>query len=203
MLGPDGNKLGKSSATGAVWLDANRTSPYDFYQYFVRTPDQQLRSYLSVLTSLPEADVDALLAEHAKQPERRLAQTSLATELTKWVHGEEAAKQAQRSSQLLFSSASPKALTLADIDAMASQVPSASVALPMLVGASLVQLAADAGLCSSKSEARRLLQGGGLYLNGARVKAGQTVQNSDLLEGKALLLRAGAKNYVIVRVKTT
>lgn len=84
MLGPDGNKLGKSSASGTVWLDPSRTSPYDFYQYFVRTPDSMLRPYLTLLTVLPDADVDVLLADHAKTPEKRAAQAVLAAELTKW-----------------------------------------------------------------------------------------------------------------------
>lgn len=213
MLGPDGSKLGKSSASGTVWLDAARTSPYDFYQYFVRTPDNLLRPYLSLLTALPDGLVDALLAEHARQPERRVAQAQLAAELTRWVHGDEAAAQAQRSSQLLFARPAPAAdksggggggvsLTLADVESMAGQVPSASLPLSAIVGAALPQVAAEAGLCASKGEARRLLAGGGLYLNNKRVAAGQTVAASDLLEGKALLLRAGAKNYMIVRVKS-
>lgn len=181
-----GAKMGKTAA-GAVWLDAARTSPYDFYQYWINTEDPDVGRFLGLFTFLPMDEVRRLAAR--KGAELRTAKEVLAFEATRLVHGETEAARARDASRALFSGAG-------DLDT----VPTYELPKQRLAdGVEAFVLFHEAGLTKSRGEARRLVQQGGAYLNGRAVTAfDQPLTLADLEEG-ALLLRAGKKNFRAVR----
>jgi tyrosyl-tRNA synthetase len=193
-----GQKFGKSQGN-ALYLDERKTSCYRFYQFFVRTLDSDVVRYLRAFTFLPAEEIAALAAAHAAAPEKREAHRRLAEEVTRAVHGEEGLRRAQRASSALFgeSMAGLRAEELLEVfaDVAAVELPRERV-----LNASVVELAAGAGLCRSKGEARRLVESGGLYLNNARVAGpAATVGEGDLVDGRLLVLRSGKKTYHLVR----
>lgn len=196
----NGQKFGKS-AGNAIFLNSEKTSVYDFYQFFLRTMDADVIRYLRIFTFLDDARI-AELEESLKQaPERREAQKILAEELTRTVHGLKGLESAQRASQVLFGG-SVEGLSAAELEQIFAQIPSAEAARAAVVGAPLTDVAAGCGFLKSKGEARRLLQGGGLAVNNVRIAdPAATVAESDLIEGRLLLLRQGKKNYFLLRVK--
>jgi tyrosyl-tRNA synthetase len=181
-----GAKMGKT-AQGALWLDAGRTSPYDFYQYWINTEDPDVEKFLSLLTFLPMDEVRRLSA--LEGAEIRQAKEVLAYEVTKLCHGEEEAKNAQKSSKALFSGGANMA-----------NVPTFEIASSTLEeGIDAFVLFADAGLCKSRGEARRLIGQGGGYVNGDKVESfDRKVTVADLEDG-SILLRAGKKKYMAVK----
>jgi tyrosyl-tRNA synthetase len=202
-----GQKMGKTEA-GAIWLDPARTSPYEFYQYWINTDDRDVERFLALFTFLPMEEVHDL--GRVAGAEIRGAKEVLAFEATKLTHGEDEARKAQAASRRLFSStrsAAEQTTTshpLKEIDAdtwnrLFGDVPTTSIPRERIRGGlSLVDLLAEAGLASSKSEARRLVQQGGAYVNDQRVTAVEaTVDESDLRDGR-LLLRSGKKRYHVV-----
>lgn len=197
----DGTKYGKS-ASGAVWLDARRTSPYRFYQFFIQSEDADVGKLLRVLTFLPRERIEELEREQAAQPGARPAQTVLARELTRLVHGEQACEDAVRASQILFGGdlAGVSESTFAEI---VGEVPTRECGKQRLEGAGipLVELLVEAGLCPSKGQARKDLEGGGIYVNNVRESSVQRhVGLGDLLFGRHVLLRKGKRNYAVVTV---
>lgn len=194
-----GQKFGKSERN-AVYLDPNRTSYYDFYQFFIRTEDADVIRYLKIFTFLPLDEIDSLKGEMAAAPEKRAAQKRLAEEMTRAVHGEPGLHIAQRASAVLFGG-SLEGLNAADLLKIFANVPSFEMAAGQLQGALLVDVAAASGLCKSKGEARRLIADGGLYMNNVRVGDGAATVSGDMLvEGRVLVLRAGKKNFHLVKV---
>jgi tyrosyl-tRNA synthetase len=193
LLTADGKKFGKSEE-GAVWLDAALTSPYKFYQYWINAADADVGRYLAMFTFLGLGEIDALMAEHDRDRGRRLAQKRLAEAVTTWVHGEEATQQAQAASAAMFSGS----LDGADLDAM----PTTTLPRPELsAGVALVELLARVKLAKSKSEARRLIEGGGVYVNGVRADDVARVLSAGDLDARGLVvLRAGKKSYHLIRV---
>ncbi|MEW6486579.1 MAG: tyrosine--tRNA ligase [Thermodesulfobacteriota bacterium] len=181
-----GAKMGKT-AQGAVWLAADRTTPYDFYQYWINTEDPDVGRFLGLFTFLPMDEVRRLGA--LEGAEIRAAKEVLAHEVTKIIHGEEEADKARGASQALFAGAGDLA-----------EVPSFEVPRTALeAGIEAFALFADAGLAKSRGEARRLIQQGGAYVNGEAVTAfDRPVTAADLRDG-AVLLRAGKKKYCAVR----
>ncbi len=194
-----GEKFGKS-AGNAVWLDAERTSPYQFYQYWVRTDDRDVKGYLKLFTFLDVAEIGELCEAHGKAPERREAQKRLAAEVTRMVHGEEGLGKARRASEALFGG-ELEGLSDRDLAEIFADVPSTTLPRDLLAeGLALLDLAKDAGLCSSKGEARRLVAGGGFYVNNRRVReADARLTRKDLASESTLVLRTGKKNYHLVR----
>jgi len=193
-----GTKFGKSEA-GAVWLDAARTSPYQFYQFWIGADDRDAGRYLRTFTLLTRAEIEALDAVTAATPEKREAQQLLARTVTTMIHGAEASQTAAEVSTLLFAKGDPTALSASALDALAREVPSAVVER----GDSFDTLAlfVSAGLTASKGEARRLLQQGGLSCNGAKLSADDTSLAADrLLRGSHFLLRKGARDYALIAV---
>ncbi len=189
-----GAKFGKSEA-GAVWLDAARTSPYQFYQFWMRTDDRDVGRLLRFFTLLPRAEIEALDAATAERPEKREAQHALATDVTTRVHGADAAAVAHEVSTLLFAKGDPRALSANALAALAREIPfvesAATDAIELFVAAELVP---------SKGAARRLLDQGGLTVSGRRLTAGESaVREEDELPGGHLLLRKGARDYALVR----
>jgi tyrosyl-tRNA synthetase len=195
----DGTKYGKS-ASGAVWLDPRRTSPYRFYQFFIQSEDADVSKLLRVLTFLPQERIEELEREQVANPGARPAQTVLAREITRLVHGEQACEDAQRASQILFGGelAGVSESTFAEI---VGEVPSKDLEKQRLEGAGLplTELLVHAGLCPSKGQARKDVEGGGIYVNNVRENSVQRqVVSGDLLFGKHVLLRKGKRTYAVV-----
>src|ERR1700687_5094347 len=190
-----GTKFGKTEA-GAVWLDAARTSPYKFYQYWINVDDRDAGKYLRLFTLMPRAEIEALEKLLASAPEKREAQQALARDMTARVHGEEAGRVAKEVSRVLFGKADPASLTEPVLRALRGEVPFAeSRETPALLD-TLVTLK----LAASKSAARRLVEQGGVYLNGQRADPDTDLGSATPLAGRYHLLRKGARDYGLVRI---
>ena len=193
-----GAKFGKTEA-GAIYLDPALTSPYKFYQFWYNVDDRDVESYLKLFTLLPRPDIEAQMKTHRKDPSRREAQGKLATQITKMVHGEEAMSNATGVSAILFSDFDPHNVKASVFDEMAKEIPTASVSANNL---GLVDALVKAGLAKSKSEARRQIEQGGVYVNQQRVKdVDRKLDPSDWLSGGNLLLRKGKKDYGLLRLQ--
>ncbi|KEH34424.1 putative tyrosine--tRNA ligase [Medicago truncatula] len=200
LLKSDGTKFGKSE-DGAIWLSPSMLSPYKFYQYFFSVPDADVVRFLKILTFL---DIDEIvkLEEEIKKPGYvpNTAQRRLAEEVTKFVHGEDGLNEALRATEALRPGSETK-LDWKTIEGIAEDVPSCSLAYDDVLNQSLVDLSVSSGLFDSKSAARRLLKQGGVYLNNSRVDSeNKRIEVADIVDGKVLLLSAGKKNKVLVRI---
>jgi len=194
-----GQKFGKSEGN-AVYLDADRTSVYDFYQFFVRTADADVVPLLKILTFLPLEQISDLERQVREHPEERTAQRTLAEEVTRVVHGEAGVAAARRGSAALFGG-STDGFRADDLLAVFADVPSTDLPAGRVHEAPVVDLAVAAGLCGSKGAARRLIENGGLYVNNRRVDAvDKVVRPSDVVDGRVVLLRSGKKTYRLVKV---
>ena len=195
-----GTKFGKTEE-GTVWLDAERTSPFRFYQFWLNTDDQDVVRQLRLFTLLEREEIDALAREVEECPQGRAAQRRLAEDITDRVHGRELRERAERASQVLFGG-SLEGLSAEEIADIFSDVPSSRVSRDALAaGLDLVSLMAEAGAVSSKGEARRLISGGGVYLNAERVEdAGLELTIDHVLHGRFLVLRVGKKRYHLIEV---
>ena len=192
----DGTKYGKTAGGETMWLSPARMSPYRFYQGWIGADDADVRRLLLQLTFLPVPEVDSLMAEHEEAPHERRAQKRLAFEVTALVHGREAAEAARAASAILFGGG------IADADAEVFEVLAAEVPTTRTraVGLTLVDLLTETGLARSRSDARRALEQGSIYVNGERVvEIDRLIDDSDLRAGGNLLLRRGKKTYHLVR----
>jgi tyrosyl-tRNA synthetase len=191
-----GTKFGKTES-GAVWLDAERTSPYKFYQYWINVDDRDASKYLRLFTMLSREEIESLDKLIETAPEKRGAQQALARDVTARVHGADAARVAEEVSQVLFGKADPTSLTGPVLEALSGEVPFAEVAeSPGLLDAVvLLKLAA------SKSAARRLVEQGGVYLNGERAGPDTELAAAKPLAGRYHLLRKGGRDYGLLRVR--
>jgi len=197
----DGSKFGKTEE-GSVWLAPERTSPYLFYQFWLNTDDQDAVNYLKIFTFLEQESIQELASSLAANPEQRQAQRSLAVDVTRLVHGEAGLQRAVKASQVLFGG-DMLGLTAAEIQEIFSHVPSSQLPKIDLEGAglSIVDICSRSGLTSSRGEAKRLLQGGGIYLNNRPITdVAQMVTLQDALEGRFLVLRKGRKDYYLVEL---
>ncbi|MGA2683797.1 MAG: tyrosine--tRNA ligase [Verrucomicrobiota bacterium] len=198
----DGTKFGKTEA-GAVWLDPKRTSVYRFYQFWINTDDRDVIRYLKYFTFLSKDEIEALEKKHAENPGARASHIELALQVTTMIHGAKAATSASVASTVLFGGPVEKA-SEDFFNHLIGEVPTKEIEKSKLdgPGISLVELLVHAGLCSSKGQARKDIEGGGVYVNNIR-EAGATraVTGNDLLFGKHLLLRKGKKNYVVITVR--
>ena len=197
----DGSKYGKT-ATGTVWLDPKRTSPYRFYQFFVNADDVDVIKLLKTLTFLSQEEIAALENELKTNPGARAAQRELAREMTTLVHGPEALAAALKASEILFGG-SLDGITEEIFNDVAGEVPTKDLEKSRLDGAGMpiAELIVHAGLAPAKGAARKDLEAGGIYLNNVRVADHtRSVSAGDLLFGKYLLLRKGKKSYAVVRV---
>jgi tyrosyl-tRNA synthetase len=199
----DGTKFGKTEG-GAVWLSPARTSVYRFYQFFIQVEDAQVMELLKVFTFLPLEDIDALAAQHQATPERRDAHKKLAFELTKLVHGESAAADAIRASEILFGG-SLEGITEAQFDEVIAEVPNSTQSKELLgqAGGALVEILVATKLSPSKGQARKDIELGGVYVNNVRATDAKLVLGTEqLLFGKFVLLRKGKRNYALVRFES-
>lgn len=199
LLDSAGNKFGKT-AGGAVWLDPGRTSPYRFYQFWINTEDSQIERLLKLYTFLSLDEISGIMAGHQEHPERREAQRKLAWEITSTVHGEHAAVMARRASEILFGgSFEPAELTDEMLHILEREVPFEILARDQLE--TIADVLAASGACKSKGEARRLIKGGGVSINGEKV-SGETapLSDGDLLFEGYLFLKVGKKRFHLVRM---
>jgi tyrosyl-tRNA synthetase len=195
-----GAKMGKSAA-GAVWLDADQYSPYDFYQYWINTHDDDVVRFLRIYTFLPMEEIQEL--GRLQGADIRQAKAKLAYEVTRLVHGEPAAQEAESASRTLF----PQTLfvhvseSVAGNESIGAVLSTALDAQALAQGVPAMALFEQVGLCSSRSEARRLIQQGGAYVNDQRIESVDAVITDQHLVDGELLLRAGKKRYHRVTVQ--
>jgi len=194
-----GEKFGKT-AGNAVWLDSERTSPYHFYQYWINVDDRDVERYLKLFTFLDLGEIEAICEKHEQAPERREGQRALAAEMTRIVHGPEQLEKVQKASQVFFGG-DVSGMTDEDLLAIAADVPMTELKSSALSERiALIDLLKDTGLCSSKGDARRRIQGGGVYLNNRRMEEiDKVLTREDLCTESMLLLRLGKKVYHLVR----
>ena len=196
----DGSKMGKTES-GALWLSADKTSPYQFYQYWINLDDADVDSCLRFFTDLDRAEIDSILSEHQSDPSQRVAQRRLATELTRMVHGPEGLKIAQRATDVFFG-AEISELTDAQLIGIFADVPSKELPRSRLggQGISIIDALCESGLAKTKNEARRIITQGGAYVNNRRIEGIETQLGAAHLAGESVMvLRAGKKNYALLR----
>jgi len=202
----DGGKFGKTES-GNVWLDAERTSPYQFYQFWLNTSDTDAEKYIKIFTLISKAEVEALVAEHQEAPHARLLQKRLAEEVTVMVHGREAYDFAVEASQILFGKGVTSTLRKMDEKTLLSVfegVPTFDVSLEAIKGSiNVVDLLAEASaVFPSKGEARRTIAGGGVSINKEKVETADfIVDQSALLNDKYILVQKGKKSYSLLIVR--
>jgi tyrosyl-tRNA synthetase len=189
ILRSDGKKFGKSEE-GAVWLAADKTSPYQFFQYWMNVADADIERFLLQLTLLPVDEAKAIAAAHAQSPHQRAGQRRLARETTALVHGPEATAAAEEASAILFGG-SPAGASAQALEFLASEVPTS----PFVPGVTLAAALAATPLASSLSDARRTIGQGAASVNGDVVPQDRPLTESDLLYDRWLLLRKGKRNY--------
>ena len=198
----DGAKFGKSE-TGTVWLDPKRTSPYRFYQFWLNTDDRDVIKYLKYFTWLSQAEIQEQEALLEQSPEQRGPQRRLAQEVTRMLHGEDSLAKAEQASQVLFGG-EVAGLDAEDIQDIFAEVPSSDIPRHDIEGEgiSLLDLLARTGLVSSKSQGRRLIDSGGIYVNNLQVQeVGQAVTLQNSIAGQFIVLRKGRKTYHLVRLQ--
>ena len=191
LLDSAGRKFGKSEGN-ALFMDAAMTPVFDWYQYFLRTPDADVIRYLKVFSMRSLDEIAALEAEMKAKPEARIPQKALAEELTRLVHGEDGLRKALEATDALYAKKSAS-----DV-AKAADVPSAVVTLSDCVGKPVFAVAAAAGMFKSNGEARRMAQQGGLSLNDVKIDVNRAFEEGDVRDGVAVL-RSGKKNYFVLK----
>jgi tyrosyl-tRNA synthetase len=197
-----GVKFGKTEA-GAVWLDPELTSPYELYQFWLNTDDRDAVDYLRFFTWLGREEIDELARQLEDDPAARAAQRRLAREVTRTVHGESELARAERASRVLFGE-EIAGLSSADLLRIFSEVPASEVAADRFAGdgVQLAELLVESGLVRSKSEARRGIEGGGVYVNNRRVgDVFAKLTRDDAIDGALVVLRKGRKAYHLVRLQ--
>ena len=197
----DGTKFGKTES-GNVWLDANKTSPYQFYQFWLNANDADAEEWIKIFSFLDQQTINALINEHKTDAAKRLLQKTLAKEITVFVHGEEEYNKAIATTEKLFSSqdAPAESLSEEDLEAIEGIVKCDYAAAKIATGIDVISLLTDTAIFPSKGEARKMIQNGGLSINRNKIDNAQlTVDSSLLLHKKYLLIQKGRKNYYLVK----
>ena len=196
----DGGKFGKSES-GNVWLDANRTSPFQFYQFWLNATDEDGEKWIKIFTFLTQSEINSVLEEHKKDAGKRLLQKKLAEEVTKFVHGDAALAEAVATTEKLFAnqSASAESLTIEDLEGMEGVVKIDFTKNKIADGIDVVSFLAETTIFPSKGEARKTVQGGGVSINRKKIEDVQMkVDLSLLLYNKYILVQKGKKNHYLV-----
>jgi tyrosyl-tRNA synthetase len=180
-----GKKFGKSEG-GAIWLDANKTSAYKFYQFWLNVDDEGVIDYAKVYTLLSKEELDDLARRHQENPSARLAQRTLAREVTTIVHGKERCESVERVTDVLFGAREFSDLSSDDLDTLAGEIPTVAV------GKSVIEALVETGVVASNGEARRLITGGAISLNGQKI-------NEDVSITDLSLIKKGKNNFVLAR----
>jgi tyrosyl-tRNA synthetase len=196
----DGSKMGKTES-GAIWLAADRTSPYQFYQYWFNVDDADAANCLRLLTDLPREEIEALDQSRASDPAKRDSQRRLAEELTKLVHGPSGLAAARQATEIFFgaeiSKLTDSALAQIFADVPSKQLPASTLEAP---GMPIIDALFEAGLAASKGEARRTVTQGGAYVNNRRIDSlDATLTQADLASETVVVLRSGKKKYALLR----
>ncbi|HRH61568.1 MAG TPA: tyrosine--tRNA ligase, partial [Chitinophagaceae bacterium] len=198
----DGGKFGKTEK-GNVWLDAAKTSPYHFYQFWLNAADDDAKKWIKIFTFLPPSEIDTLIEQHGQNASQRLLQKTLAREITLFVHDEEGLQQALETTEKLFANQNAPAESLSedDLQNLEGIVQVEYAAGALAAGIDAVSFLADTKILPSKSEARKMLQNGGISINRNKVSDAQMkIDASLLLHNKYLLVQKGRKNYYLVKV---
>ncbi len=200
----DGGKFGKSEK-GNVWLDAEKTSPYQFYQFWLNATDADAEKWIKIFTLLPASEIEQLLAIHAGAPHQRMLQKKLAEEVTCFVHSRADFEFAVSASEILFGNATAEALTQlseTQLLQLMEGVPAGQISRSQLAdGFDLFEFLTSTNIFPSKGEARKMWQAGGVSINKTKVSSDKTqVTEADLLNGKYILVQKGKKNYYFIRV---
>jgi tyrosyl-tRNA synthetase len=198
----DGGKFGKTEK-GNIWLDPDKTSPYEFYQFWLNATDQDAKKWIKIFSFLPPQTIDSLLEQHAQQPEARNLQKTLASEITLFVHGEEHYIKAVATTEKIFANQSAPAGSLSEEDLGSIEgiakfdYPSGKIG----AGIDIVSFLAETGILPSKGEARKLVQNGGVSINRKKIdNPQQPIDRSLLLHDKYILVQKGKKNYFLVKI---
>ena len=199
----DGSKFGKSESGENYWLDAKKTSPYKFYQFWLNATDDDAERFIKFYTFLPKEEIEALIEEHKTAAHERKLQKKLAEEVTVWVHGQAEYEKALKASQILFGQSTAEDLISLDEELFLQVfdgVPQKEISKSEVVGSNIVDLISEkTGFLKSKGEAKRELAGNSISVNKTKVSEDYSVSESDLIDGKFLLLQKGKKNYFIVK----
>ena len=191
-----GKKFGKTEGN-ALWLDKNKTSSYEMYQYLINLEDSMIIDYLKKLTFLSKEEIETIEKEHNECPEKRIAQQALAREIITDLHGKEEYEKALKMSEALFSG-NVKDLTVNDIDLLFKDAEKKELTEEL----NIVDLLVNLGICSSKREAREFVSGGTISINGDReTNLERVLSKSDAIEGKYIIVRRGKKKYFLIECK--
>ncbi|NOT51628.1 MAG: tyrosine--tRNA ligase [Chitinophagaceae bacterium] len=196
----DGGKFGKTES-GNVWLDPVRTTPYQFYQFWLNAGDSDAEKWIKIFTFLQQQEINDLLDEHTKDASKRILQKKLAEEVTKFVHGDAALTEAIATTEKLFAnqSAPAESLSVEDLEGLEGVVKSNFSKEKINAGIDVVSFLAETNIFSSKGEAKKMVQGGGVSINRKKIDNMQlTIDNSLLLHEKYLLIQKGKKNYYLI-----
>ena len=198
----DGTKFGKSEG-GNVWLDAEKTSPYKFYQYWINVSDEDAQRYIKIFTMLSHEEIEQLISEHQAAPHLRVLQNKLAEELTTLVHGREELQKAQKASQILFGNSTSDDLRQLDAKTFLEVfdgVPQAEVTRTEIAAGldMIAALSAKTGFIASNSEARRALKEKSIAVNKEKVEESYIIGEKDIIDDKFVLLQRGKKNYFVI-----
>jgi tyrosyl-tRNA synthetase len=196
----DGGKFGKSEG-GNIWLDPEKTSPYQFYQFWVNAADADAEKWIRIFTFIPQAEIEELIKEHYNDASKRLLQKRLAQEVTMFVHGEEEYEKAIETTQKLFAqqNASAESLSAEDLEGMEGIIKVQYAISNLQSGVNVVDLLTGTGIFPSKGEARKMIQNGGVSINREKVSDTQLLVDSRrLLHEKYILLQKGKKNYYLI-----
>lgn len=199
----DGTKFGKSEG-GNIWLDAEKTSPYKFYQYWINASDEDAKNFIKIFSEKSRDEINSIIEAHDAEPHARNLQKALAEELTVKVHSEEALNTAIKASQILFGKSTTEDLKSLDTQTFLQVfegVPQADVVKADVLGAGIIDLlVAKSGFLSSNGEARRDLKANSISVNKEKVTEGYELAEADLIDGQFLLLQKGKKNYFLLRI---
>lgn len=199
----DGTKFGKTEQ-GNVWLDLDKTSAYDFYQFWIRASDADAEKWIKIFTFLDKTTVDELLTVHQQDPGKQVLQKRLAEEVTRFVHGEAELAKALETTQKIFTnqSAPAESMSIEDLESLSGIVKIPYTATRLAQSPDVVSFLAETGIFSSKGEARKTVQGGGVSINRHKVESVQeTVSAQQLLHDKYILVQKGRRNYYLVEVQ--
>ena len=198
LLDGSGKKFGKSEGN-AMFMSADKTSIYDWYQFFLRSDDADVIRYLKVFSLRPLSEIAKLEAQMKARPEARIPQKALAEELTRLVHGEEGLKAALGATQTLFGG-DVSGKSADELETIFKDVKSAALPKTEIVGKPVFAVAAAAGMFKSNGEARRMAQQGGLSINGAKADPNRVFAEDDLVDGRVAVLRSGKKNHFLLKL---
>jgi len=199
----DGGKFGKSEK-GNIWLDANKTTPYQFYQFWLNASDTDAVSWIKIFTFLPEVEINSLVAAHETNPADRILQKKLAEELTKFVHGETELEKAKETTEKLFSNAkaSVDSLSVEDLESIEGIVRTNYSVDKINAGVDILSFLAENSIFESKGAARKMLQNGGVSINREKITDLQMmVDKNNLLHNKFILIQVGKKNNFLITVE--